>query len=147
MINHFIAIIAVDAKVEDAFGIETIYSLGRFIRVITMIISIFEEKHSDSISQQRLNGLLNLINPEQKIESEQELVEFTSKVLEYLLNWDAAAFVYYSPVEKKFQTIKVFNNTSLKYIGEGLDIEINGTLVGKSIATGMPVKIDNISSG
>jgi len=145
--KSLIAIIAVDAKVEDAFGIETIYSLGRFIRVITMLISIFEEKHSDSISQQRLNGLLNIINPEQKIDNEQELVDSLQNVLGYLLNWDASAFVYYKPVEKKFQTIKVYNNTSLKYIGEGLDIEINGTLVGKSIATGMPVKIDNISSG
>lgn len=145
--KSLIAIIAVDAKVEDAFGIETIYSLGRFIRVITMLISIFEEKHSDSISQQRLNGLLNLINPEQKIDSEQELVDSLQNVMSYLLNWDAATFVYYRPVEKKFKIIKVFNNTSLKYVGEGLDIEINGTLVGKSIATGMPVKIDNISTG
>jgi diguanylate cyclase (GGDEF)-like protein len=145
--KSLIAIIAVDAKIEDAFGIETIYSLGRFIRVITMLISIFEEKHSDSISQQRLNGLLNIINPEQKIDNEQELVDSLQNVLGYLLNWDASAFVYYRPLEKKFQTIKVYNNTSLKYIGEGLDIEINGTLVGKSIASGMPVKIDNISSG
>ena len=30
-----IAIIAVDSKDEDAFGIETIYALGRFVRVIT----------------------------------------------------------------------------------------------------------------
>ena len=59
--KSLIAIIAVDAKVEDAFGIETIYALGRFVRVITMIVSIFEEKHSDTISQQRLNGLLNFI--------------------------------------------------------------------------------------
>ena len=52
--KSLIAIIAVDSKVGDAFGIETIYALGRFVRVITMIISIFEEKHSDSVSQQRL---------------------------------------------------------------------------------------------
>ncbi len=57
MKDLLIAIIAVDAKVGDLFGIETIYSLGRFVRVITMIIQIFEEKHSDSISQQRLKGL------------------------------------------------------------------------------------------
>ena len=145
--KSLIAIIAVDAKVEDAFGIETIYALGRFVRVITMIISIFEEKHSDTISQQRLNGLLNFINPDKKIETEEELIEGLQQSLGYLLNWDASAFVYYLPVEKKFKIIKVFNNTSLKYVGEGLEIDISGTLVGKSIATGMPVKIDDTSSG
>lgn len=145
--KSLIAIIAVDAKVEDAFGIETIYALGRFVRVITMIISIFEEKHSDTISQQRLNGLLNFIDPNDKIDTEEDLVKGLQQSLEYLLSWDACSFVYFKPVEKKFQTIKVFNKTSLKYIGEGLDIEIAGTLVGKSIATGMPVKIDDTSSG
>ncbi|NNG26754.1 MAG: diguanylate cyclase, partial [Ignavibacteriaceae bacterium] len=38
------------------------------------------------------------------------------------------------------------NNTSLKYIGESLQIDLSGTLVGKSISTGIPVKIDNTSA-
>ena len=71
--KNLIAIIAIDSKAEDAFGIETIFSLGRFVRLITMLINIFEEKHTESVSQQRLKGLLNLINPDQKIENINEL--------------------------------------------------------------------------
>jgi diguanylate cyclase (GGDEF)-like protein len=143
--KSLVAVLALDAKMEDAFGIETIYAMGRFVRVITMIISIFEGKHSDTISHQRLNGLLNFIDPDNKMETEEDLIKGLNQSLEYLLSWDACAFVYYMPVEKKFKTIKVNNKTSLKYIGEGLDIDIAGTLVGKSIATGMPVKIDDTS--
>ena len=143
--KSLVSVLALDSKVEDAFGIETIYALGRFVRVITMIISIFEGKHSDTISNQRLNGLLNFINPDIKMETEEDLTKGLNQSLEYLLSWDACAFVYYMPVEKKFRTIKVNNKTSLKYIGEGLEIDIAGTLVGKSIATGMPVKIDDTS--
>jgi diguanylate cyclase (GGDEF)-like protein len=79
------------------------------------------------------------------METEEDLTKGLNQSLEYLLSWDACAFVYYMPVEKKFRTIKVNNKTSLKYIGEGLEIDIAGTLVGKSIATGMPVKIDDTS--
>jgi diguanylate cyclase (GGDEF)-like protein len=143
--KSLVAVLALDAKVEDAFGIETIYALGRFVRVITMIISIFEGKHSDNISHQRLNGLLNFIDPDNKMETEEDLIKGLNQSLEYLLSWDAFAFVYYMPVDKKFKTIKVNNKTSLKYIGEGLEVDIAGTLVGKSIATGMPVKIDDTS--
>jgi diguanylate cyclase (GGDEF)-like protein len=143
--KSLVAVLALDAKVEDAFGIETIYALGRFVRVITMIISIFEGKHSDTISHQRLNGLLNFIDPDNKMETEEDLIKGLNQSLEYLLSWDACAFVYYMPVDKKFITIKVNNKTSLKYIAEGLEIDIAGTLVGKSIATGMPVKIDDTS--
>ena len=145
--KSLIAIIAIDAKMGDAFGIETIYSLGRFVRVITMIIAIFEEKHSDSISQQRLKGILNIVGPDTRFESDTDLIAGIQNSVGSLLHWDAFAFVYYHPVEKKFKTIKVINNTSLKYVGENLEIELTGTLVGKSIVTGMPVKIDDTSAG
>ncbi|MFO7447608.1 MAG: GAF domain-containing protein [Ignavibacteriaceae bacterium] len=144
--KQLIAIIAVDAKVGDAFGIETIYSLGRFVRVITMIISIFEEKHSDTISQQRLKGLLSIINPDLKFDNHDDLLSSFQESINQLIHWDAFAFIYFNPLESKFKTTKIINNTSLKYVGESLDIEISGTLTGKSIVTGMPVKIDDTSS-
>ena len=142
-----IAIIAVDSKMNDAFGIETIYSLGRFVRVITMLITIFEEKHSDTISQQRLKGLLTLIQPDKHFESEEEMYSSIQNCAIYLLHWDAFVFIYFHPIQKCFKTKRIINNTSLKYIGENLDIELTGTLVGKSIVTGMPVKIDDTSAG
>ncbi len=145
--KSLIAIIALDSKVEDAFGIETIFTLGRFVRVITMLISIFEEKHSDTISQQRLNSLLHLIGSHLKLENENDLAASIQNSFTQLVHWDAFTFIYYEPVERKFKTIKVLNNTSLKYIGQNLEVEVSGTLVGKCISTGMPVKIDDTSLG
>ena len=141
--GSLIAIIAVDAKVGDLFGIETIYSLGRFVRVITMIIQIFEEKHSDSISQNRLKGLLNLIGPETNFDTEEGVLTSMQNALSDLIEWDAFVFVYFKPVEQKFEAFRVNNKTSLKYIGQGLAIDLSGTLVGKAILTGIPVKIDD----
>jgi len=110
-----------------------------------MLITIFEEKHTESVSQQRLKGLLNLINPDQKIENINDLSNSIQDAITLLIPWDAFVFVYFHPVEQKFKTVKICNNTSLKYIGENLEIDLNGTLVGKSIVTGMPVKIDDTS--
>lgn len=143
--KNLIAIIAIDSKADDAFGIETIFSLGRFVRLITMLINIFEEKHTESVSQQRLNGLLNLINPDHKIENINDLSNSIQDAINLIIPWDAFVFVYFHPLEQKFKTVKICNNTSLKYIGENLEIDLNGTLVGKSIVTGMPVKIDDTS--
>jgi diguanylate cyclase (GGDEF)-like protein len=145
--NELVAIIAIDSKVEDAFGIETIYSLGRFIRLITMLIGIFEEKYSDTISQKRLEGLLKILGPENEFEDEKELINALPDALKSMIKWDAFAFIYFHPVEKIFRTEKVENTTALKYIGKDLQIDLNGTLVGKSIVTGIPVKIDDTSVG
>jgi diguanylate cyclase (GGDEF)-like protein len=144
--KSLIAIIAIDSKLGDNFGIETIYALGRFVRVITMIIGIFEEKHSDSVSQQRLAGVLNLVTSGNRFESEEELVNSIQNSVTYLIPWDAFAFVYYKPLEQKFKIVKSINKTSLKYVGHNLEIELNNTLVGKSISTGVPIKIDDTSA-
>lgn len=144
--NNLIGILAMDSKMDDAFGIETIYSLGRFVRVITMIIQIFEEKHADIISQNRLRALLNLIGPEADFESEEGLFNAIQTSLKDLIEWDVFTFVYYKPVEKRFEVVKVVNNTTLKYIGQGLQVDLSSTIVGKAITTGLPVKIDEMSS-
>ncbi len=145
--NELIAIIAIDSKVEDAFGIETIYSLGRFIRLITMLIGIFEEKYSDTISQKRLDGLLKILGPESEFENEKELINALPETLRMMIKWDAFVFIYFDPLEKLFKTEKVENTTALKYVGTDLQIDLNGTLVGKSIISGIPVKIDDTSAG
>ena len=145
--NELVAIIAIDSKVEDAFGIETIYSLGRFIRLITMLIGIFEEKYSDTISQKRLEGLLKILGPENEFEDEKEMISMLPEALKSMIKWDAFVFIYFQPIEKIFKTEKVENTTALKYIGTDLQIDLNGTLVGKSIVTGIPVKIDDTSAG
>lgn len=141
--NQLIAILSIDSKVGDQFGIETIYSIGRFVRVITMIIQIFEEKHSDSISQSRLKGLLNLIDSEKSFESQENVLNNLTDSVNDLIEWDAFTFVYFKPIEQKFETAKVINKTSLKYIGQGLELDLNGTLTGKAIISGIPVKIDD----
>ena len=145
--NDLVAIIAIDSKVEDAFGIETIYSLGRFIRLITMLIGIFEEKYSDTISQKRLEGLLKILGPDNEFEDERELINALPEALKSMIKWDAFVFIYFNPIEKIFKTEKVENTTALKYIGTDLLVDLNGTLVGKSIVTGIPVKIDDTSAG
>ncbi|MCW8810497.1 MAG: GAF domain-containing protein [Ignavibacteriaceae bacterium] len=145
--EELIAIIAIDSKVEDAFGIETIYSLGRFIRLITMLIGIFEEKYSDTVSQKRLEGLLKILGPDSEFENEKELINALPETLRAMIKWDAFVFIYFDPLEKLFKIEKVENTTALKYVGVDLQIDLNGTLVGKSIVTGIPIKIDDTSSG
>ncbi|MGE5399843.1 MAG: GAF domain-containing protein [Ignavibacteriales bacterium] len=139
-------ILALDSKAADAFGIETIYSLGRFVRVISIVIALFDEKYSDSLAEKKLDGLLGLLSGDRFFNNEEELYKTLESSLKNLLQWDAFTFVYFRPMEQKFKSTKIVNNTSLKYIGENLEVELNGTLVGKCIVNGMPVKIDDTSS-
>ena len=112
-----------------------------------MLIGIFEEKYSDTISQKRLEGLLKILGPDNEFEDEKELINALPDTLRMMIKWDAFVFIYFDPIEKLFKIEKVENSTALKYVGADLQIDLNGTLVGKSIVTGIPVKIDDTSSG
>ncbi len=140
-------VLVVDSKASDAFGIETVYSLGRFVRIIAIIISLFDEKFSDSTAEQRLETLLNILKTDRKFDNDDDIKETIDNTIKNLIHYDAFTFVYFQPTSQKFVILKTENKTSLKYIGENLEVDIDGTLVGKAILSGMPVNIDDTSVG
>jgi len=144
--NKIYGVLALDSLSPDCFGLETVYTLGKFVRIISIIITLFEEKVIENQSQSRLNALLNIISAENKFETESDLFQAIENAVNVLLSWDIFTFVFYNFHEQKFYVAKVQNKTSsLKYVGENLLIDLNGTIVGKAIVTGMPVNIDDLS--
>lgn len=144
--KNLTGILILDSKVNDAFGIEQIYSLGRIVRIISVIISLFEEKFSESQAEQRLKALLGILSNDKKFENETDIYSALDASMHELLDWDVFTFVVYNPTEHKFKTARIINKTSLKYVGENLEVELPGTLVGKAILSFTPVKIDDTSS-
>ncbi len=138
-------ILTLDSKMNDAFGIEQIYSLGKIVRVISVIISLFEEKYSETQAEKRLQALIGVLSYDKKFESETELYSALDNAVKELIDWDAFTFVSYFPTEGKFKTVRIMNKTSLKYVGENLEVDLSGTIVGKSILSATPVKIDDTS--
>ena len=139
-------VLVVDSKAPDAFGIETVYSIGRFVRIIAIIISLFDEKFSGSTTEKRLDMLLNILKTEKKFDSEEDIEEIIESSIKNLIHYDAFTFVYFHPKKQKFIITKTENKTSLKYVGENLQIDLDGTLVGKAIMSGMPVNIEDTSN-
>ncbi|MEG8946837.1 sensor domain-containing diguanylate cyclase [Rosettibacter firmus] len=144
--KNLTGILVLDSKVNDAFGIEQIFSLGKVVRIISIIISLFEEKFSETQAEQRLKALLNILSYDKKIETETDIYSTIIIAVKDLLDWDVFTFVSYFPSEQKFKTTRIVNKTSLKYVGENLEIDLNGTLVGRAILSFTPVKIDDTSS-
>lgn len=137
-------VLVVDAKVPDAFGIETVYSLGRFVRIISIIITLFDEKFSENSSENRLNLLLNILKTDRKFDSNEDIKEVIDFSMKNLIHWDAFSFVYFEPSEQKFIITKTENKSELEYLKEGDEVELEETLVGKAVVSGVPVNIDDL---
>lgn len=143
--DKLVGALALDSREPDMYGVETIYSLGRFVRLITILISLFEEKYSETLSQQRLNGMLLLAAATREFGDTQAFLSIVEKAAGQLATWDAFAFVRFDARANRYVTAKTANKTNLTFVGENLSIDLEETLVGKCVYTGMPVKIDDAS--
>jgi GGDEF domain-containing protein/Na+-transporting methylmalonyl-CoA/oxaloacetate decarboxylase gamma subunit len=146
--NKLIGVLAIDSKNEDAFGPETIYNLGKFVRIITFILGVYDEKYNIDIVNQKLDALLELIGNSTRDYDENKLIQNFIVVLDKFVEWDALGIVLYNPEAKAYILKKVVCRVAVTYIGEGLPVDVNyETLIGNSIITGNSVKIDDASYG
>lgn len=144
--EKLIGALVLDAKVSDTFGMETIYELGRFVRLITIMISLFEERFLETLSKTRLKGILQFMTPVNSVKSERDVFRIVKESIATMFEWDAFAFVYYEPEEEKFIVAETLNKTSLQFVGPTLEVDMKRTLVGKSLASGTPALVEDTSN-
>ncbi|MCX8010031.1 MAG: GAF domain-containing protein, partial [Ignavibacteria bacterium] len=144
--GHLIGVLVADSKSEDAFGVETVYLLGRFVRMITIMFGIFDEKFDSQIVSQKLDALTNLIGDTEKNTDEKVFIQKISNALEKLMEWDALSITLFDQVQKNYKLKKVVTKTSLRYPGEGLIIDFDSSLVGKALQTGLSVFVEDASA-
>lgn len=144
--EQLIGVLVADSKSDDSFGAETVYLLGRFVRLITLNLSVFDEKYNVSQINQKFDSIINLIAFNYKGINETILIQKLIVSFGNLLEWDVFAIVLYNSNYRQYLIQKVTNHSSLIYSGEGTQIDLEGTLVGKSIQTGNSIKIDDSSS-
>lgn len=138
-------LLAMDSTQSYAYGIEHIYSLGRFVRIISILIALFDEKSSETQAEKRLESLLGVINSDLKFRTEFELADLLEHSARNIVDWDAISIIYFYPNDKKFKAIKVVNKTTLNYLDEGSVIELESTVIGKAIKNRTPIKIDDVA--
>ncbi len=145
--NKIFGVLAIDSKSDDAFGPETIYTLGKFVRIITFLINLYEDKFNKDLIDRRLEAILDLVDQTNSLVDEMQLIQKYVVAIDKSIEWDVLAIVLYDPVAQNYILKKLFNRTSLDYMGEGLPVDIHhDTLIGMAIRKCQNIKIDNLVS-
>jgi diguanylate cyclase (GGDEF)-like protein len=139
-------IVLIDSKESDIFGIETIYSLGRFVRLITILMQMFDERYSENISVQRLRALIEFLNPLSTVRKESEVIDIIENKIGELVQWDSFTLISYHAHMKEFFVEMAVKKPKLHYIDVETKIDLQGTIVGNCILSGKPQKINDISA-
>lgn len=142
--EKLIGVLAIDSKSEDAFGPETIYTLGKFVRMITLVLSMYDEKFNIELVNQKLDAILELIGGSNRELSEKRLIQNFIVVLDKFIDWDVLGIVLYDTNAKNYSLKKIVNRTSIDYLGEGLPVDISSdTLIGTSVRNGNSIRLDD----
>ncbi len=144
--SNLIGILAVDSKTVDAFGIEQMYMLGRFVRLITVLIDLFAHKHAESIANRRSEGFADFLSQNIPTDDEHTLYHSIATLASVLVEADCFTFVTWRQEEDQFKISSVMNPKTFSYIHPDTVIDRENTIVGKCVYTGSQVRIGDLSA-
>lgn len=129
------AVMVVDSMIADAFGVETTYLLGRYARLINMLITLFTGQVDEQISASRLTGILNVVGRIDKLDKLDKVIDEIADIVSTMLHWDFFTYCSASNIEKQWRVMIVKGGTTVSYIEEGAKID-RGSLVEKALTKG-----------
>ena len=139
-----VAVIAIDSKVEDQFGEETLALLGNYTKLISALIKTYNDKYDLLLDAELLKSIRRL---QEKIRNSfslatmlQALMEETSK----LINWDFLSVVLYDENKHAWVAKKVSNRAHDGYLVPEQAIDFPASIVGETIKHNAHRFIDDI---
>jgi diguanylate cyclase (GGDEF)-like protein len=125
-----IAVLAADSKARDAFGLETVASLGRFTSLIALLLGSYNQKF-DLAADARMLAVLDTM--QHRIEENLDaygIASVAARAVTEIMDWDYAAVVLHSPERKSWIVVKsLAKAANLPYISEGVTVDMDGSVL------------------
>jgi diguanylate cyclase (GGDEF)-like protein len=141
-----VAVLTIDCIDEDAYGPETLASLGQFTKLISALIKSYTDKYDLLLDSEVLRSITR-IREQLKIEFSlhnaiRALCEETSK----LLAWDYITVVLFDEARKSWVVQFVMNRMNDPYVAPTHEIDPNHSLVGGAIQMAVPRIVDDLAA-
>lgn len=143
--NSLIGVLLIDSKENDAFGEESIYTLGKYVRLITLYLGLFESKFNNANAEQKLELVNKLYENLFKIETLEDIQTLVYDNLAKLISCDRCVLIQTDPNTNKSIAAVVFNNSGKRYLQEGESLEEGLSIVYQSISGKSPRIINDLS--
>ena len=128
--GEVIAVLAADSRAADAFGLETVASLGRFVSLITLLLGSYNQKF-DLAADSRMLGVLDGMQRgiEQNLDA-YGIASVAAKAVTEIMDWDYVAVVLHNPERNAWIVVKsLAKAANLPYIAEGVAVSMEGSVL------------------
>jgi diguanylate cyclase (GGDEF)-like protein len=139
-----VAVLTIDCIDEDAYGPETLGSLGQITKLISALIKSYTDKYDLLLDSEVLRSI-SRVRDQLRIEfSFHNVVRTLAEETSRLVAWDYVSVVLFDDSRKSWVVQFVMNRMNDVYVSPTQEIDPQQSLAGGVIQTGMPRVVDNL---
>jgi len=140
-----VAVLTLDCIDEDAYGPETLSSLGQFTKLISALIRSYTDKYDLLLDSEVLRSITRM-REQLKIEfSLHNVVRTLAEETSRLVAWDYVSIVLFDESRKSWVVQFVLNRMNDAYVAATQEIDPHQSLVGGVIQSGVPRVIESMT--
>lgn len=139
-----VGVLVVDCLEEDAYGPETLATLGQFTKLISAIIKSYTDKYDLLLDSELLRSTVRLRDQLKMDFSLHTIVRSLAEESSRLVSWDYIAVVLFDEMRKTWVVQFVMNRANDPYVAASQEIDPSHSLVGSVIQSSVPKIVDNL---
>jgi len=125
-----IAVLVADSTAPDAFGMETVATIGKFTTLIALLLSSYNQKFDLAADAKLLAVIDRMRDTIQKHMDRYGVADATVTAATEILDWDYVAVILFTPEKQNWTVIKSHSKSpNIPYIAEGVSIDIEGSVL------------------
>ncbi|MBL0176114.1 MAG: diguanylate cyclase [Ignavibacteria bacterium] len=124
-----IAVVVADSKAPDAFGVETVASIGTFTSIISLLLSSYNQKYDLAADARLLDVVDRMRRIMQTSMDAYGIASASAKAISEILDWDYLAVILYNAEKRGWMVVKSHSKAAnLPYVSEGVTLSIEGSI-------------------
>jgi diguanylate cyclase (GGDEF)-like protein len=141
-----VAVLTVDCIDDDAYGPETLASLGQFTKLISALIKSYTDKYDLLLDSEVLRSI-SRIREQLKMEfSLHNAIKTLAEEASKLLSWDYITIVLFDEARKSWVVQFVMNRMNDPYVTPTHEIDPHHSLVGSTLQSATPKIVDHVDT-
>ncbi|MBN1446520.1 MAG: diguanylate cyclase [Bacteroidetes bacterium] len=138
-----IAVLAADSKAHDAFGLETVASLGRVTSLINLLLGSYNQKFDLAADSRMLSVLDRMQEGIDRNLDSYGVATVTAQAVSEIMDWDYVAVILHSPERKSWVIVKsLAKAANLPYVTEGVTVDMSGSVLKAALDNAAGIILD-----
>jgi diguanylate cyclase (GGDEF)-like protein len=141
--DELVAVITADSRAEDAFGLETVASIGHVASLISLLLGSYTQKH-DLAADSRMLGVLDRMRKAlEEIEDVNGIANTAARALTEVMDWDYVAIILQNTERRNWIVVRSLSRAAnLPYIGEGVVAHLEHSVLRPALDSAEGIIVD-----